>query len=135
MKTITLESPFLFGDHHVVEVRRLLFEIDGVSDVYASSSFRVIEVTFDPAKVNQTTIESILEEAGYLGNWTIPEELGDQAVDKAKDLIFMRHTAVYESTRQTVSFSQKTISSGKPLWNCPGVGVITTSDLINKMEE
>ena len=37
----------MYGDHHVVEVRRLLLEMPGVTDVYASSSFQVVEVAFD----------------------------------------------------------------------------------------
>ena len=41
MKTLSLELPAMYGDHHVIEVRRILLEIDGVKDVYASSSFQV----------------------------------------------------------------------------------------------
>jgi len=37
MKTKVIELPALFGDHHVTEVRRILNEIQGVKDVYASS--------------------------------------------------------------------------------------------------
>ncbi len=45
MKTISFDLPSLFGDHHVVEVRRLLLEIAGVEDVYASSAFQVVEIS------------------------------------------------------------------------------------------
>ena len=52
MDTLTLEVKTMYGDHHVVEVRRILLGLPGVEDVYASSSFRVVEVTYDPGKVN-----------------------------------------------------------------------------------
>ena len=44
MKKISLDLPTLFGDHHVTEVRRLLLELPGVAEVYASSSFQIVEV-------------------------------------------------------------------------------------------
>ena len=35
MEVLTLELPAMYGDHHVVEVRRILLEIPGVDNVYA----------------------------------------------------------------------------------------------------
>jgi len=31
MEVLSLELPAMYGDHHVVEVRRLLFELPGVN--------------------------------------------------------------------------------------------------------
>jgi copper chaperone CopZ len=79
MKTKTFEAPALYGDHHVTEVRRILLEIEGVTDVYASSAFQTIEVTYDESKINDLEIAVKLDEAGYLGEWTIPIEMGEAA--------------------------------------------------------
>jgi copper chaperone CopZ len=130
-KTITYDTPALYGDHHVVEVRRLLLEHPGVEDVYASSAFRIVEVTFDDEKVSEAELSQKLGEAGYLGEWLQPQEqstpvyLQDERIPS-----YFRHTEVFETSRQVVSFAQKVSYSGRPLWNCPGFGVIKS-----RMEE
>ncbi|HEX9617564.1 MAG TPA: heavy-metal-associated domain-containing protein [Anaerolineales bacterium] len=127
MKKITLDLPAMYGDHHVVEVRRILLAIPGVGEVYASSSFRAVEVTYDPEKVNDLEIQIKLDEAGYLGEWSILAEPGVPVARKNGEGSF-RHTAVYEQTRQVVSFAQKVGSVGRPLWPCPGMGVIQSTE-------
>jgi copper chaperone CopZ len=67
-KNVTFDTPALYGDHHVMEVRRILLEVPGVEDVYASSGFRIVEVTFDDEKISEAEISQKLGEAGYLGN-------------------------------------------------------------------
>jgi copper chaperone CopZ len=129
MKKYTVELPTMYGDHHVLEVRRLLLELHGVVDVYASSCFGIVEVTYDPALINDLEIAMKLDEAGYLGEWSVPVETGVAAPELAIKPFF-RHTAVYESTRQVVSFAQHVgdaaTFSGRPLWHCPGMGAIKT---------
>lgn len=128
MKTITFDVPALYGDHHVVEVRRMLLESPGVKEVYASSAFHLVEVTFDPSQTDEKKIESLLQEAGYLDPLPLPVE-ADAATYLQSDRSesYFRHTELFETTRQTVSFTQEVSSSGKPLWNCPGMGVIRTT--------
>ena len=58
METTTYEIPSMYGDHHVIEVRRILQLIPGVEEVYASSAFQAVEVTFDPDKVTGKQIEN-----------------------------------------------------------------------------
>lgn len=128
MTKVLYEMPTLYGDHHVIEVRRLLLAMPGVVEVYASSGFQQVEVTYDPGQVNDLEIAMKLDEAGYLGEWTFPMEAEGAAYGKDGQPFF-RHTAIYEATRQVVSFAQKVNTSGRPLWNCPGMGVI------KKMEE
>ena len=128
MNTFTIELPTLYGDHHVVEVRRLLFEISGVEDVYASSGFRVVEVSYDPTKVNTEAITNKLEEAGYLGELLMATESGQAEYGRGNGNTFFRHTSVYENTRQTVSFAQTVRYSGRPLWPCPGMGSIRSNE-------
>jgi copper chaperone CopZ len=124
MKTITFDLPSLYGDHHVVEVRRLLLEIAGVEDVYASSAFQVVEITYDPDRVTEEALKLALEEAGYLGEFNLPVESGKSAYQQEGVDAFFRHTASFEGTRKVVSFTQQVNYSGRPLWNCPGIGVI-----------
>jgi len=130
-KTITFDTPALFGDHHVLEVRRILLDQPGVESVYASSSFRIVDVTYDTDITSEESISKILSSSGYLGEWLQPEERGVAAetVNERKNNFF-RHTEVFETSRQVVSFTQRVSFSGRPLWNCPGLGVIN-----NKMEE
>ena len=131
MKTVTYELPALYGDHHVLEVRRILLDMPGVTDVYASSAFHIVEVTFDPEKVGEQEFYNALEQAGYLGELTLPTEADASTYLKAdRTQSFFRHTAVFENSRQVVSFAQNVSFSGRPLWNCPGMGVIR-----NKMED
>ena len=120
METRRFEAPALYADHHVCEVRRILFELSGVSEVYASSAFHVIEVTFDPQKVASEKIEACLREAGYLDELGILAE-PEVAVAKTGDGGTFRHTAVYEGVKETVSFAQRVNYSGRPLWPCPGM--------------
>ncbi|TFH37348.1 MAG: copper chaperone [Dehalococcoidia bacterium] len=127
METVTFEAPVLFGDHHVSEVRRVLLELTGVSEVYASSAFQVIEVQYDPAKIEVEQIRVCLEEAGYLGEMPMLLETGI-AVEKIGGDHFFRHTAVYETIKGTVSFAQRVDHVGRPLWPCPGLGAVKMID-------
>ncbi len=126
MQKVTYETPALYGDHHVIEIRRILLALPGVEDVYASSAFQVVEVTYDPEKINDLEIAVKLDQAGYLGEWTVPIESGMAAYQAATDVKpYFRHTAAYEQTRTLVSFAQNVAYLGRPLWPCPGMGLIS----------
>lgn len=127
MKKITFETPRLYGDHHVTEVRRILLEMPGVQEVYASSAFRVIEATFEPARVTTEQLRSRLEEAGYLGDMPFVSEPG-VAQTRADGSGFFRQAAYYETTKQTISFAQRVQPEGEALWPCPGLGVLKMHD-------
>lgn len=120
MQTSIFNTPVMFGDHHVTEVRRILLSLPGVQEVYASSAFRAVEVTFDPKKVSAEQIETCLKEAGYWGDLPLPAELETAAVKHDGNGRF-RHTAVYETVKQTVSFAQQVDHHRRPLWPCPGL--------------
>jgi hypothetical protein len=53
METLTVDLATMYGDHHVTEVRRILFDIPGVEDLYASSSFHQVQITFDKKKTKR----------------------------------------------------------------------------------
>ncbi|MEW5985743.1 MAG: heavy-metal-associated domain-containing protein [Chloroflexota bacterium] len=126
METVVLELPMLYGDHHVLEVRRLLTVVPGVADVYASSAFHLVEVSYDPAATHPETIKATLAGAGYLSDLPVPEEVGAIAAKVNGQRPYFRHTAAFEPVRQVVSFAQEVPeAAGRPLWPCPGMGVIT----------
>jgi copper chaperone CopZ len=122
MEKFTQDLPVMYGDHHVVEVRRILLEIPGVEQVYASSGFRAVEVSFDPEKTSQEEIIQKLDEAGYTGELDFPTETGEAVNQDGGNGAFYRHTAVQEKAKKSVGFTQKVSYSGRPLWPCPGVG-------------
>jgi copper chaperone CopZ len=125
MRTVTFETPAMYGDHHVKEVRRILTAVPGVQEVYASSAFRIVEVTFDEGQATEADLAAKLGETGYLDMPAFPQENGIAASEQAERAqSFFRHTQVFETSRQVVSFSQQVSYTGRPLWNCPGLGVI-----------
>jgi copper chaperone CopZ len=127
MDKLVFDVPALYGDHHVSEARRILLELPGVSDVYASSAFHSIEVTYDLSQVNPETIQASLRETGYLDELPMPTETG-VAVSAEHGSEFFRHTTTYEQTRQIVGFAQRVTYTGRPLWYCPGMGVIEKTE-------
>ena len=127
METKTFEAPALFGDHHVSEVQRILKELPGVEEVYASSAFQAIEVTFDESKTGADKISARLEEAGYLGEMPMLLETGVAVEKKEGDGVF-RHTATYETVKKTVSFAQNVQHQDRPLWPCPGMGAVAMDE-------
>jgi len=125
MRTTTIEVPAMYADHHVQEVRKLLLEISGVEDVYASSAFQAVEVTYDPKKIKVQEVKEKLEDEGYLGDLALPVEADASTyLDSDRSQSYFRHTEVFEGNKDTVSFAQNVSFTGRPLWHCPGFGVI-----------
>lgn len=125
MGNLTLDLPSMYGDHHVLEVRRILLEMPGVEEVHASSAFHVVEVSFDPALIDAGAITARLDEAGYLDSLAVPLE--SSATQQAEDQVtYFRHTAAYRQTGRTMSFAQIVSYTGRPLWPCPGMGPVST---------
>jgi copper chaperone CopZ len=128
MQTFTLALPALYGDHHVIEVRRILLALPGVEEVYASSSFHIVEVVYDPGRVDEETIIACLGEAGYLDSLDTPVEPAAASYQADGPAASFRHTAAYAQTRQVVSFAHNVAYAGRPLWPCPGMGPIEKVD-------
>lgn len=124
MQRISLPLPTMYGDHHVLEVRRLLLAMTGVEDVYASSAFHTVEVTYDPSILEPESIQAALAEAGYSEQLAVPTETihSYRPEDPVKSTF--RHTMSYQQLSTTVSFAQTTNSVGRALWPCPGMGLI-----------
>ncbi|MBE2224957.1 MAG: heavy-metal-associated domain-containing protein [Anaerolineae bacterium] len=121
MKTTTIELPMMYGDHHVVAVRKLLEALPGVETIYASSSFHVVEIQYDETQLNEETIRDKLDAGSYLGELILPIETGTAAAEQNGQKAFFRHTAVLEQVGETVRFAQTIPSQQRPLWPCPGI--------------
>ena len=122
MKTLNFDLPTMYGDHHVVEVRRLLFEIPGVEDVYASSGFRAVEVSVDESKVTADQLKTALEEAGYLGDLILPAETGVAVTEEEEgNTSYFRHTAAFEQIVDAAPLVGDLLSSS------PGMKALVTS--------
>ena len=131
MKKITLDVPAVYGDHHVMEVRRMLLALPGISDIYVSSAFHLVEVQYDENKIDENQIKKTLDEAGYLDPLSMPSESGVSSyLREDQSQTYFRHTQVFDNMRTTVAFAQNVRNTGKPLWYCPGFGAIK-----NKMED
>jgi hypothetical protein len=65
MEKLQLNVPDLWADHHVLKARAALTAMNGVQDVIASSAFRMVALSYDPALVNPGAIMATLEDAGY----------------------------------------------------------------------
>jgi copper chaperone CopZ len=119
MKNVVLNVPAMYGDHHVIEVRRIMLELTGVQDVYASSYLKTVEVSFDPSQITEEAIRAKLDKAGYLREPTIAQETGNAAYGRNQADTFFRHTIAYAQTGKTVSFAQDVAE--RPLIPCPGM--------------
>ena len=128
METTSFRIPTMYGDHHVVEVRKTLLALPGVTSVYASSAFQIVEVEFDPAAIAVGDIRQTLETAGYLGELEVAVETGARFADPEGQAVYQRHTEAYAQTRDTVSFAQQVPFSGRPLWPCPGMGILENGE-------
>ena len=128
MASFSVELPSMYGDHHVIEVRRILLDFDGVSDVYASSGFRVLEVEYNSKKTPKKELIAALEEAGYMGDFSMAMEPSTPANEDIEGAYF-RHTEAFEQTGNTVSFEQEVKAHRSPLWPCPGMGPVKTKIL------
>ncbi len=104
MEKVVLDVPSLWADHHVLEVREVLVDLEGVEEVYASSAWSQIMVTFDPEKVETAAIERALAGAGYpVGEGGVP--------------VFVEPTAIRRD----------------PHWETLGVRLAATSEIDREM--
>ena len=124
MSKVVFDTPALYGDHHVIEVRRVLLEMPGIQEVYASSCFHLVEVSFDPAVVTPETIAACLASAGYLEPLPVAAESGVYVSPQDGGAVHFRHTSTYEQVKQSVSFSQDVPQAPRAGWPCPGMGLL-----------
>jgi copper ion binding protein len=62
---ITLQAPDISCGHCVASIQDRLGGLDGIEKVSASAETKLVDIDFDPAKVDLAKIESELEDEGY----------------------------------------------------------------------
>jgi copper chaperone CopZ len=99
MEQVSFSAPAMFADHHVLKVREALFALDGVTDVYASSAWQTVIVSFDEDKVGSAAIEDALSKAGYGSGKATPilAESGSSLKDPAWEALGVRITQTNEA--------------------------------------
>jgi copper chaperone CopZ len=102
MERVTLNAPAMFADHHVLKVRETLYALPGVKDVYASSAWQTVIVSYDPDKADAAAIEQALVGAGYGPDKTTPilAESGKQFKDPAWEALGVRDTETNQADLQ-----------------------------------
>lgn len=65
MEKVQFNVPSLWADHHTLKVREVLTQLPGVTDVVASSAFRMVAMSYDPAVTGPEAISQALVAAGY----------------------------------------------------------------------
>jgi hypothetical protein len=133
MERLSIEAPALYGDHHVTAVRAMLFGMPGVEEVYASSAFQEIEITYDENIASRDELLAALGSAGYLGEIGVPQESGRATRLEADEATFYRHSTAHAHLGHVISFTQQVPAAGRTLWPCPGVGLLepATEELQN----
>ncbi len=116
MEKVSLNVPTMYGDHHVLAVRKLLEALPGVEKVYATSAFKSVSVTFDPAKTNQAEIERVLTENGYAPGVEMPSPVWEPRQQEGPR--FVRASGLAQMTSFTLP-QMATTASGAPR-PCPG---------------
>jgi len=124
MLKVSFDTPSLYADHHVIEIRRVLLEMPGIQEVYASSCFRVVEVSYDPAQIDAETIHNRLAATGYLEPLPVLNEMGGYAQDLGDKVSSFRKTRIYEQVKQSISFNQEVPQEPRAGWPCPGMGLL-----------
>ena len=85
MEKVTFSIPTMWADHHTLAVRDALSQIDGVSDVIASSLYKDVQVKYDPAVVAPDALANTLAEAGYEVGKELELPAHPERIDDASD--------------------------------------------------
>ena len=62
---VTLSAPDISCGHCVATVKETVSSLPGVESVNASEETKLVDVTFDPNKVDVAKISEVLSDAGY----------------------------------------------------------------------
>jgi copper chaperone CopZ len=94
MERISTSAPAMYADHHVLKVREVLFALEGVEDVYASSAWQTVVVSYDENKIESAAILEALSKAGYGPDKVTPilAKVGDNFRDPAWEVLGARAT-------------------------------------------
>jgi len=93
MENALFTVPSMYADHHVIAVREALLALPGVEDVWASSAWQQVQVTYDPTVLSPDDLRRALEQAGYpVGDGQLPPSPTPTAKDPAWEVLGFRMT-------------------------------------------
>ena len=124
MIKVLFETPSLYADHHVIEIRRVLLAQRGVLEVYASSYFRMVEVSYDPEQIDAGSISHCLEVSGYLDQLPVANEKGGYSHNPDEKATSFRKTRNNEQVSTAIAFKQDVLQEPRSGWPCPGMGLL-----------
>ena len=113
MEKISLSVPTMYGDHHVLAIRKLLGALPGVEAIYATSAFKQIGLTIDPAKTSQAEIEKVLTDNGYPPGVEMPTPVWKPVQQEGPRFVIASGLAM-------TGFRVPEMSAGGPPRPCPG---------------
>jgi len=117
MKKLVLTIPTLFGDHHTTAVKKALEGMEGIDDLYVSSAFYQILLSYDPKTIEPDMIRSALAEKGYSEDTEPILPADPLPVGESTS----RHTSTYTGIGDTLAFAETAPTwEDRPLWPCPG---------------
>jgi copper chaperone CopZ len=122
MKQAKFDIPVLFGDHHVLEIRRILSEVEGVKDIFISSAYNFLKIEYDESATSEEAIKTLLEEAGYYGDLGFEFEQFGLEPGSGDHKKHFRKGVLYDQTGQTQGFTQKATKTSREDWPSPGMG-------------
>jgi copper chaperone len=65
MTQITLEAPDISCDHCIMSIEKALSKLDGIRFLSGDSAGKLVTLEYDPAVVDESSIEVAMEEEGY----------------------------------------------------------------------
>ena len=96
MKSIVLDVPRMYGDHHVLPVREALLGVSGVSEVAASAARRKVEVQYDETATSAEALQEALAAAGYSPEETPADQFPKRHEDGSAWYTVLERTTVTE---------------------------------------
>lgn len=121
MKEVKFDFQMLFGDHHVLEIKRILSEVEGVKESFISSAYNFIKIEFDENATSEEALKTLFEDAGYTGD--LGFEVEEFAVDPGNsNKKHFRKSVLYGQTGMTQGFKQNVTKTSRANWPTPGMG-------------
>ena len=123
MKEARFDIPILFGDHHVLEITKILSEIEGINEFYISSAYNFVKLDYDESKISEEAIGVLFEKAGYSGEMGFEVEVFAVETEGAtKNKKHFRKSVLYDQTNLTQGFKQNATKTSRKEWPNPGMG-------------
>ena len=128
MQQVKFEIPVLYADHHVLEIKNILKEVEGIKDFFISSAFKIVKIDFDESAISEEELKTLLVKAGYHGDLGFEnEEFSTEPGSKGHKKHY-RKGVLYTQTGLTQGFKQNVTKTTRKEWPIPGMGVLDVGE-------